>query len=414
MRVLLNAVSMLSFAHKIPAVPSHQRTRSLATPRRVASAALLASIAVFSTSLFAATCDGFVDVDSSATYCAAVTFVQARAITIGCTDSTHYCPNDYVTRAQMALFLQRAARASSSNSLADPYEAIGGGLYNTAGTSYSVSYSVVAGGYGNSAIAGYNAVGGGSNNQAGMNAAGATVSGGYANKASGDYSAIPGGFENTASGEYSFAAGFRALADQDACAVFSLWSGSSGMTCLGSANVFRVAGNHGLSVDYFSARPDGGGTRYVAIGDLFGGQTIATWTGAFLSDGGTWTNASDRAAKEDFVPIDPSEVLGRVAAMPITRWRYKRDPAVTHLGPVAQDFRAAFGLGLNDTSISTVDEEGVALAAIQGLNAKLDARDALIAEQARQLAEVRAQVAVLTQRLATGDAIAPASASLGH
>ena len=57
-----------------------------------------------------------------------------------------------------------------------------------------------------------------------------------------------------------------------------------------------------------------------------------------------------------------------------------------HLGPTAQDFRAAFGLGHNDTTISSVDAPGVALAAIQGLNAKLEAR---VAQQAREIAELR-------------------------
>ncbi len=41
------------------------------------------------------------------------------------------------------------------------------------------------------------------------------------------------------------------------------------------------------------------------------------------------------------------------------------------MGPMAQDFRAAFGLGVNDTSIVTVDADGVALAAIQGLNERV-------------------------------------------
>ena len=42
------------------------------------------------------------------------------------------------------------------------------------------------------------------------------------------------------------------------------------------------------------------------------------------------------------------------------------------MGPMAQDFHAAFGLGANDVTIATVDADGVALAAIQGLNDKLE------------------------------------------
>jgi hypothetical protein len=56
-----------------------------------------------------------------------------------------------------------------------------------------------------------------------------------------------------------------------------------------------------------------------------------------------------------------------------------------HIGPVAQDFYAAFGLnGGDDKHISTVDEGGVALAAIQGLNQKLNQKDAEIAALKQQ------------------------------
>ena len=74
---------------------------------------------------------------------------------------------------------------------------------------------------------------------------------------------------------------------------------------------------------------------------------------------------SDRNAKENFTPVDAREVLNKVLALPVSRWNYKEDKTQQHLGPMAQDFRAAFGLGPNDTSIATVDADGVALAAIQ-------------------------------------------------
>jgi hypothetical protein len=83
-----------------------------------------------------------------------------------------------------------------------------------------------------------------------------------------------------------------------------------------------------------------------------------------------FTPTSDRAAKENFVPVNAQEVLAKVASLPITRWKFK-ELAGEHLGPVAQDFRSAFGLGADDKHIATVDADGVALAAIQGLNQKL-------------------------------------------
>jgi hypothetical protein len=91
-------------------------------------------------------------------------------------------------------------------------------------------------------------------------------------------------------------------------------------------------------------------------------------------NGTTWVNGSDRNAKEDFAAVDAEEILARVAALPIQSWSYKAQPGDKHVGPMAQDFHAAFGLnGSDDKHISTVDESGVALAAIQGLNQKLEA-----------------------------------------
>ena len=79
--------------------------------------------------------------------------------------------------------------------------------------------------------------------------------------------------------------------------------------------------------------------------------------------------------------MDTADVLARVVSLPVQSWNYKAHPGAKHIGPMAQDFHAAFGLnGENDTHIATVDEAGVALAAIQGLNQKLEQKEAAIAE----------------------------------
>lgn len=81
---------------------------------------------------------------------------------------------------------------------------------------------------------------------------------------------------------------------------------------------------------------------------------------------------SDRNAKEEFKPVGGREVLAKVAALPITEWQYKTQGDARHIGPMAQDFHAAFAVGRDDKHITTVDADGVALAAIQGLNEKLE------------------------------------------
>ncbi len=106
--------------------------------------------------------------------------------------------------------------------------------------------------------------------------------------------------------------------------------------------------------------------------------------------GKAFNTTSDHHAKHDFVPVDSQEVLRKVSSMPISKWRFNGDGDVAHVGPMAQDFYAAFGLGQDDKHIATVDEEGVALAAIQGLNQKLEERDGEIKDLKRDLAEMKA------------------------
>lgn len=118
---------------------------------------------------------------------------------------------------------------------------------------------------------------------------------------------------------------------------------------------------------------------------------------------GTISSGSDRNIKEHFATVDAGDVLARVAALPITRWNYKDDPSAQHIGPVAQDFRAAFGLGSDDKSIATVDTDGVALVAIQGLNAKVESgkqkAETRIEKLEAQNAELQARLEKLEQLL---------------
>ena len=104
---------------------------------------------------------------------------------------------------------------------------------------------------------------------------------------------------------------------------------------------------------------------------------------------------SDRNLKENFVPISAREMLDKVASMPISRWNFIGDVATPHVGPMAQDFHAAFGLGTDDRHIATVDADGVALAAIQGLNQKLSEQAAALKNKDAEIQELRQAVAEL-------------------
>ena len=97
---------------------------------------------------------------------------------------------------------------------------------------------------------------------------------------------------------------------------------------------------------------------------------------------------SDRAVKANFGSVDPADMLERVRSLPITTWNYKSDDAsIRHIGPVAQDFAALFGVGADDRHIHPLDGQGVALAAIQGL---LNQLEELQQENARLAARIAA------------------------
>lgn len=83
--------------------------------------------------------------------------------------------------------------------------------------------------------------------------------------------------------------------------------------------------------------------------------------------------------------------------LPISRWSYKDDPATRHIGPMAQDFHAAFEVGPDDKHIAPLDEGGVALAAIQGLYEIVQEKDAKIADLEARVAALEALVAQLAQ-----------------
>jgi hypothetical protein len=93
-----------------------------------------------------------------------------------------------------------------------------------------------------------------------------------------------------------------------------------------------------------------------------------------LQIAGALTQNSDRNSKQNINEIDGKDVLQKLVELPISTWEYKADQGIRHLGPMAQDFYAAFGLGQSPTGISTIDTGGVALAAIKGLKQENDHR----------------------------------------
>jgi hypothetical protein len=266
---------------------------------------------------------------------------------------------------------------------------IGGGQFNS--IQFSSSYATIGGGTANVIQTNNNAstIGGGVDNQiqsvtfAGLNAANtiaggnfnaiqtnsldSTIAGGYFNQISAEfasiggggfntndafYGTIPGGTGNFAAGNYSFAAGYHAQALYQGDFV---WADSQNTNFAATAT------------DQVSFRCQGG-VRFTS-GSAAANQTVA-WTPGT----GSWSFTSDRNAKENFKAVDVHAILEKVAQLPLTEWNYK-GYIDRHIGPMAQDFHAAFPFNSNDKMLNSADEAGVELAAIQGLNEKLEAGD---------------------------------------
>ena len=412
---------------------------------RLVRAVLVALLAiVLSPAAFAAPCAGFTDVDATSPFCVNVAWMRNRGITLGLTP-TLYDPNSPVTRLQMAAFMYRLgvqnAFLQGGNAFATtavlgttdnrplqfnvngfhaltlrPVSTLGGSLLtpNLVGghdenrvqitcagicvpTPEPASGAVIAGGgahnFTNRVTDSYGVVGGGWDNQAGnndashLNAWASTVGGGRSNEASGSYSTVPGGTENVAQGWYSFAAGRRAKAFNHGCFV---WGDSTdGDIACGFQN-------------QFVARATGGVFFYSQVGPAAGVQ---------LQPGASsWSMLSDRASKENVVPVDAEAMLARLTAMPISTWNYvAQSPKIRHVGPMAQDFHVAFGVGEDERLISTIDAQGVALAAIQGLNAKVEAR---LAERDAKIARLESELAAIRSLLTTVVARSPQTAGI--
>lgn len=127
----------------------------------------------------------------------------------------------------------------------------------------------------------------------------------------------------------------------------------------------------------------------------------AETAGVTLAPGsGSWSTLSDRSVMRGIAAVDSSAILAKVASLPVSEWSYEsQTPNIRHIGPMAQDFYAAFGVGEDDRHITTVDEGGVALAAIKSLHAENEALRALVASDGAEIAVLRRELARIAAKV---------------
>ena len=297
--------------------------------------------------------------------------------------------------------LLSSVTGGNSNNASGDYAIIGGGLGNTAGgaratvgggdgNSASAGYTAVGGGDGNDASFDYAAVGGGNNNTAsgwfsvvdggnGNTAAseGAAVGGGAFNSASAAYATVAGGYNNAASVNYAAVSGGHTNhAMDDYAAVTGGLQNTADY--LAQAGGYRARARHSGSFVWGSSNSPTDSTASFnnysvtfrcANGARFYTAHTGTTTGVSLAaGGGSWSSLSDSSQKENLHEVNTTDILTKLEQLKITEWNYKsQDQQIRHLGPMAQDFSSAFGLGESSTSITTVDADGVLFAAVQEL-----------------------------------------------
>jgi hypothetical protein len=289
---------------------------------------------------------------------------------------------------------------SCANIVSTQYSTIGGGFNNLIALGNTFGNSTIAGGVGssiesqNSTIGGgfqnhidtgsaSSTIAGGLQNNIGLtkDAGNATIGGGYLNRANGIGSTVPGGQQNDASGNFSFAAGLKASARQPGQFV---WADAIDKVfdpqALGSFG--------GNNANTFQARATGG-IQFISGVNAAGAVTQSCY---MLPSTAGWTCSSDRNVKEAFSAISPKTVLAKLMKIPVSTWSYIGSKN-RQMGPMAQDFYAAFGLSGTDKAINNIDAQGVAFAAIQGLNqvitAESKAKDAKIASLERELVAIK-------------------------
>jgi hypothetical protein len=225
----------------------------------------------------------------------------------------------------------------------------------------------------------------------------AVVAGGLNNLASGLESSVIGGRTNVASGAFSFAGGRNAKTETiDATPVVHhgafVWADSQddGAVAGSTGQPFRSSAGAQFAV---RAR---GGVVFKTDNTTIAANAGDATAGCALLPGGSasWSCSSDRNLKDGIKAISPKDVLSKVVNLPLSTWQFK-GTSRRHLSPMAQDFWAAFGFGEDDRHITASDVSGVALAAVQGVNQKMN--DELASLKAKNVQLQRSNEAMMRE-----------------
>jgi hypothetical protein len=217
------------------------------------------------------------------------------------------------------------------------------------------------------------------------------VSGSYAFSAGGSNTCslsycVAIGFQNNAAGQNAVAIGSHTTADADYAIALGYRASANGhMGSFTWADASTTDSLENSANNSFQTRAAGGYRLYT---------NSAMTMGVTVNAGGTsWNVISDRNRKEQFRDVQGEEILSRIRRLPVTTWRYKdeADRTVRHIGPMAQDWHAAFAFNSDDKTINMSDLDGVNLAAAKALEARTTELRAENAALHEEIAALRAE-----------------------
>lgn len=130
-------------------------------------------------------------------------------------------------------------------------------------------------------------------------------------------------------------------------------------------------------IEFYLDDDNNSAAEYFSVYNGSSSEIFELDTDGNLSILGAYSSSSDRNRKENITMIDENDILTKIASLPISEWQFIAEET-RHIGPMAQDFYSLFGYGPNDRTISTVDADGVALAAIKALKNENDALRSMI------------------------------------
>jgi hypothetical protein len=154
-----------------------------------------------------------------------------------------------------------------------------------------------------------------------------------------------------------------------------------------TSDTVRNTANH-----QFMVRADGGYVFYSNVALTMGVE--------LLPGGGSWSMISDRNKKFNIQLLSPLDFSPQFDSLAVLSWNYIGHDAV-HVGPIAQDFYSAFGVGEKPYLINMIDSDGTTFLGIKKLNEEMNSQptNAEVKEVIKEIDNEKARLDEIEQRI---------------